>query len=168
MKISELLCEAHHSLFHTQEIGPWKVLIDSHFIVSLAHKGVRLEDASHILAYSCVLPDVWQTVPIGKGAYFQDANTWISLYIKRIGPNELRLETVLPPSEKPKPPMFRRLVPKSTYTIKPKDQKMISQMGAETKLRGRDAVSQEIENLLNTPMNREQRRRLEKRLRTKK
>ena len=163
MKITEIIQEAHHSITKTTKIGPWTVQIDSHALVSIAHKGVKLSDFTNIVTYSCLAPDIYQQVPVGKGVYFQDVNTLVSIYVTRVSDDTLRVETVLPPSQKPKPPFYRRPVPSSDRQDS-QVEKTLQAMQAKTQALGRDAVSQELERI--TPamnnLNREQRRRLQK------
>lgn len=169
----EFINEAHHSIMKTLTIGKWKVLIDSHAFVSMAARGISPLDLSNIVTYACIFPDIVGTIPIGKGAYFQDVNTMISVYLHRLSETEIRVETVLSPDMNPKPPMFRRPVPINKMALDPKIKqgqelmaKKIQQHGPE----GRDIVSKEIETditpLLN--LNRADRRKLNRKLQRKK
>ncbi len=170
MKILEIIQEAHHSIINTIKMGRWTVHLDSHAMVSVAHKGVSLEHFSNIISYSCFLPNVYETVPIGKGVFFQDVNTMISIYVHRLAENELRVETVLPPSEIPKPPMFRRPVPITDQKPTSKITKSMNAMRAASQERGRDAVSQDLEKLapIYQNLNREERRKMYKMMRRSK
>lgn len=173
MRAIEFIVEAHHSIIKTMTIGPWQVQIDSHAFVSMVARGVSPLDFSNIVTYACVYPDIVDTIPIGKGAYFQDVNTMISVYLHRLGENEIRVETVLGPDMKPKPPMFRRPVPVNTTKLDPKIKqgqdalaKRIQQHGPE----GRDVVSKEIETDVTPWLNlgRAERRALNRKLKRKK
>ena len=172
MRASEFIVEAHHSIIKTMPIGPWKVQIDSHAFVSMAARGVSPLDFSNIVTYACLYPDIVDTIPIGKGAFFQDVNTMVSVYLHRIGENEIRIETVLGPDMKPKPPMFRRPVPVNTMKLDPRTKqgqdalaKRIQQHGPE----GRDVVSKEIETDVTPWLNlgRAERRALNRKLKRK-
>jgi len=166
MKITEIISEAHHSILSKTKIGPWTVHLDSHALVSVAHKGVPLEDFSNIITYSCLAPDVYQKVPIGKGVFFQDVNTMISIYVTRLSETDLRVETVLPKSEIPKPPMFRRPVPFHGIKRPEKVDRSLRYMRAASLDRGRDAVSQDMEKAAaSMPATRQQRRHIEKQMR---
>ena len=145
MKITEIISEAHHSIVTSAKVGPWIVHMDSHALVSVAHKGVPLADFSNIVNYSCLLPDVYQKVPIGKGVFFQDVNTMISIYVKRLSETELVVETVLPKSEIPKPPMFRRPVPPHKIKHSKEVNQTLDAMRAASLDQGRDAISQDME-----------------------
>lgn len=161
MRIKEILTEAHHSIVKTLQIGPWQVQVDSHFLVSLAHKGVDIKTATSIVTYSALQPDIYQTVPVGKGVFYQDVNTMVSIYVHRVNQNTIRVETVLPPSEIPKPPMFRRPVPPNETPRMRAVDRNIEFMRKQTQLRGRDAVSQDLEKTIPYQnLNRAQRRQL--------
>lgn len=173
MRASEFITEAHHSILKTITIGAWKVQIDSHAFVSMTARGVSPLDFSNIVTYACIYPDIVDTIPIGKGAYFQDVNTMISVYLHRLGEREIRVETVLGPDMKPKPPMFRRPVPINKMALDPKIKqgqewmaKRINQQGPE----GRDNVSKEIETDIAPIMNlnRADRREFMRKLKRKK
>jgi hypothetical protein len=161
MKISEIILEAHHSILATTKIGPWNVQFDSHAFASIANRGIPPEDYTNIASYMCFLPDVFPTVPVGRGAYFQDTNTRISIYATRVTKDTIRIETVLGPDMQPKPPLFRRPVPPST--VKHKNPLDLSQLRARTQVLGRDAVSQELEKIKPLmPVNRAERRKFSK------
>jgi hypothetical protein len=167
MKITEIISEAHHSIISKTKIGPWTVHLDSHAMVSVAHKGVPLEDFSNIVTYSCLSPDVYQRVPIGKGVFFQDVNTMISIYVTRLSETDLRVETVLPKSEIPKPPMFRRPVPFHGMKRPKEVNSALNAIRADSLDRGRDAVSQDMEKSATSManLNRQQRREFDKQMR---
>lgn len=191
MKVNEIITEAHHSIIASDKIGKWTVHIDSHAFVSISHRGVSLGDVVNILTFFCkYIPEI-DTIPRGKGAYIQDTNTLVSLYIRRSKsyPTDLTLETVLSPSMKPSPPLFRRSVPPPTEDMidSPELKSMMAATRRETTARGRDAVSQDFEALKpkidalrlskqnNTfqpnaepPLNREQRRAMAKMMRKQK
>ena len=164
MKVHEILLEAHHSILTTFPAGPWKVEIDSHATVSLADRNIPLHKFTAMITYMCSLPDVLPTVPVGRGAYFQDTNTRISIYVTRTADKTVRVETVLSPTMAPKAPLFRRPVPDwQPKGRKPND---LPAMQADIKARGRDAVSQDLEQLRPLmPVNREQRRQFAKKMR---
>jgi hypothetical protein len=161
MKVHEILNEAHHSILTTFPAGPWKVEIDSHAVVSRAERNIPLHIFTAIITYMCSLPDVLPTIPVGRGAYFQDTNTRISIYVTRTADKTVRVETVLSPAMRPKAPLFRRPVPAwQPKGHKPDD---LAPMQADIKARGRDAVSQDLEQLKPLmPVNREQRRQFDK------
>ena len=161
MKVHEILNEAHHSILTSFLAGPWKVEIDSHALVSRAERNIPLHTFTAIITYMCSLPDVLPTIPVGRGAYFQDTNTRISIYVTRTADKTVRVETVLSPSMRPKAPLFRRPVPAWQPKVhKPDD---LAPMQADIKARGRDAVSQDLEQLKPLmPVNREQRRQFDK------
>jgi hypothetical protein len=166
MRIKEILTEAHHSIVKTLRIGPWQVQLDSHFLVSVAHKGIDIKTATSIVTYSALQPDIYQTVPVGKGVFYQDVNTMISIYVHRVNQNTIRVETVLPPSEIPKPPMFRRPVPPNETPRNPDVDRAVDYIRKQSQLKGRDAVSQEIEKIKPyIDLNRAQRRKLYKPIR---
>ena len=173
MRAREFVTEAHHYRMATQQMGPWTVHIDSHAFVTMADRSISPGDVVNMLSFACrSVPEI-KTIPRGKGAYFQDTNTMISIYIKRSDsyPNELTLETVLPPEMAPTPPLFRRPVPphdmRDTPLIKSGQQAMRQKIQSV----GRDAVSQDVESMMpamqasmnqppapDAPLNREQRR----------
>lgn len=162
MKINEILTEAHHSILLTLPIGPWKVQIDSHAYATLPARNIPLENFTNMISYMCYLPDVLPTIPVGRGAYFQDTNTAISIYVTRVSDNVVRVETVLDRTMKPKQPLFRRPVPAPDMkNLKPVD---YGSMKADVQARGRDAVSQDIEKNLQPimPVNRAERRKFAK------
>jgi hypothetical protein len=164
MKVREILNEAHHSIIATFPAGPWKVEIDSHAIVSQVDRNIPLSAFTAMITYMCSLPDVLPTIPVGRGAYFQDINTRISIYVTRTADKTVRVETVLSPTMAPKAPLFRRSVP----AWQPKDRQPddLTPMRADIKARGRDAVSQDLEQLKPLmPVNREQRRQFAKQMR---
>lgn len=145
MRANEFITEAHHSILYTMSLGPWRVLVDSHAVVSMVARNVSLIDFSNIITYACVYPDVAATIPLGKGAYVQDINTMVSIYLHRLSENEIRVETVLGPDMKPKPPLFRRSVPNTgNKKIQPKFQQMQAKLAQDIQLHGRDAISQKI------------------------
>jgi hypothetical protein len=163
MRFKEIISEAHHSILSTTRIGPWNVQFDSHAFVTIADRNIPPEQYTNIVTYMCFLPDVLPTIPVGRGAYFQDTNTKISVYVTRVSVDTVRVETVLGPDMPPKPPLFRRPVPPSSVKHKKLD---LSRLRADTQARGRDAVSQDMEKLQPmVPRNREERRRLDKAMR---
>jgi len=166
MRASEFITEAHHSIYKTVNIGPWRVQIDTHAITSMAARDVSASDFSDIVTYACGYPNIVDTIPIGKGAYFQDVSSMISVYFHRLSENEIRVETVLSPDMKPKPPMFRRPVPKTNRKPTPAMQKRTEYMAQQTRELGRDAVSQKLATIAN--MNRADRRALSRASKRKK
>jgi len=169
MRASEFITEAHHSILKTITIGPWRVQIDTHAVVSMASRGVSPIDLSNIITYACVFPDIAATVPIGKGAYFQDINTMVSVYFHRLGENEIRIETVLGPDMKPKPPLFRRSVPTTNRKVDAKFQQNQSIMAQDVQKYGRDAISQKISAIAPVlSMNRADRRAFDRSIKRKK
>lgn len=150
MRANEFVTEAHHYRMITQKMGPWTVHIDSHAFVTVADRGIGLADVVNILSFACFNVPELKTIPRGKGAYFQDTNTLISLYIKRSDhyPNELTLETVLSPDMRPTPPLFRRSVP--AHTIQEPANVTAGQANMQKRIQavGRDAVSQDVESMM--------------------
>ena len=144
MRASEFITEAHHSIMKTMTIGSWRVLIDSHAVVSMTARNVSPITFSNIITYACIYPDVAATIPIGKGAYVQDTNTLVSVYLYRLSENEIRVETVLGPDMKPKSPMFRRPIPSTTRKTSPIMQQNLDYMARQAQQYGRDAVSQKL------------------------
>jgi hypothetical protein len=171
MKIQEILTEAHHGVLMTLPFGPWQVQIDSHAYATIPHRGIPLESFVGIVSYMCSLPDVLPTIPVGKGAYFQDTNTAISIYVTRVADDTVRVETVLDRTMKPKQPLFRRPVPHWSPNPAKKrvTDKTMQAIQKTTQQRGRDAVAQDAELIQPlTVMNRAQRREFEKKLRRSK
>ena len=174
MRARAFTTEAHHYRMITGSMGPWTVHIDSHAFVTVADRGIKLADVVNILTFACLRVPELKTIPLGKGAYFQDTNTLISLYLKRSDhyPNEITLETVLSPDMRPTPPLFRRAV--LSHNIKEPKHVTSGQQAMRQKIQsvGRDAVSQDVEsmmpafnaktNALGIPQNREERRALDK------
>ena len=164
MKVHEIINEAHHSILASFPAGPWKVEIDSHAMVSQVDRNIPLHIFTAIITYMCSLPDVLPTIPVGRGAYFQDTNTRISIYVTRTADKTIRVETVLSPAMMPKAPLFRRPVP--AWQPKSRQPDDLAPMQADIKARGRDAVSQDLEQLKPLmPVNREQRRQFAKQMR---
>lgn len=168
MKSYEFLKEAHHSIVATSKIGPWNVQIDSHAMVTLPERDISVATFSNIITHMCFMPNLLDSIPIGRGAYFQDTNSLVSLYLTRVGGDTIRVETALSPDMKPKPPLFRRPVPVSTIKSSKKDKEAAKLIRAKTLSHGRDAVSQDFEKNMSTPLNREQRRSMQKRIRRSK
>jgi hypothetical protein len=181
MRASEFITEAHHHRIGSQEIGQWTVHIDSHALVTIADRDIQLGDVINILTFACKYVPELKTIPRGKGAYFQDTNSLVSIYIRRSEhyPNELTLETVLGPKMTPSPPLFRRSVPPTPQDLQdtPSLRASKAAMRKHTQAQGRDAVSQDIEGMMpaikdysarrsaaapEVPLNREQRRALNK------
>lgn len=164
MKIKEIIFEAHHSIIATFPSSKWKVEIDSHAMVSQVDRNIPLHQFTNMITYMCSLPDVLPTIPVGRGAYFQDTNTRVSIYVTRTADKTVRVETVLSPTMKPKAPLFRRPVPAWTPKgYKPDD---YGTMQADIQARGRDAVSQDLEQIKPfMPVNRQQRRQFAKQMR---
>ena len=144
MRATEFVTEAHHSILKVMQMGQWRVHIDSHAMVSAAARGVDAADFSNIISYATHIPNTLSTIPVGKGAYFQDVNTMISVYIHRLGQDELRVETVLGPDMSPKPPMFRRPVPAHNLKVEPSLKQAQAAMRKQTQQHGRDYVSQKL------------------------
>ena len=181
MRADEFLNEAHHHRIITRQIGTWTVHIDTHLIATIADRDIVVGDVVNILSFACRYVPELKTIPLGKGAYFQDTNTLVSLYLKRSQhyPNEITLETVLSPTQAPTPPLFRRSVPQHDMPDTPKIKAGKEMMRQYTQTLGRDAVSQDLETLApkinakqyytapetEVPLNREQRRALNKYLR---
>lgn len=179
MRAQEFVTEAHHHRIGSQEIGQWTVHIDSHALVTIADRDIQLGDVVNILTFACKYVPELKTIPRGRGAYFQDTNTLVSVYIRRSEhyPNELTLETVLSPNMKPSAPLFRRPVPPTPQDMQdtPALKAQKAAMRRDTQAQGRDAVSQDIEGMMpdirayaarprsaEAPLNREQRRALNK------
>jgi hypothetical protein len=169
MKISEIITEAHHSILTTINIEPWRVQIDTHAFANMAARGISLRNFTSIVSYACTFPDILDTIPIGKGAFFQDINTMISVYLHRLSENEIRVETVLSPDMKPKPPMFRRPVPIDNRKDDPKIQRKQAFIAQKVQQQGVDAVSQKLSTIgpIST-MNRANRREFSRFLKRKK
>jgi hypothetical protein len=68
----------------------------------------------------------------------------VSVYLHRLSENEIRVETVLGPDMKPKPPMFRRPVPSSNKKTTRVMQQNLDHMARQAQQHGRDAVSQKL------------------------
>lgn len=169
MRSCEFISEAHHSILATRQIGPWNVHIDTHAIASQASRGIDLADFTNIITHACFLPNTLNTIPVGKGAYFQDLNTRISIYIYRLGNDELRIETVLGPDMKPKPPMFRRAVPSHNIKIDPRVNPAQNAVAQVAQQHGRDYVSQHLSDLAPIAnMNRTDRRAFNRLMKKKK
>ena len=166
MRASEFITEAHHGILKTVTVGPWSVQIDTHATVSMASRGVSPSTFSDIVTYACSSPNIVDTIPIGKGAYFQDVNTMVSVYLHRLSENEIRVETVLGPDMKPKPPMFRRPIPSTTRKPSAIMQKNLNYMAQQAQELGRDAVSQKLATISN--LNRADRRALKRSSKRKK
>ena len=187
MKIKEVVTEAHHSRLISKKIGEWTVHLDSHLMATIPARRIPLEDVVNIIDYACLEVPELKTIPRGKGAYFQDTNTNLSIYIRRNQhyPDQITIETVLSPDMTPSPPLFRRAVPAHDFKFNKKHQERMDYYYQQAQERGRDAVSQdletavlnrdkkpeemspeEIDNFRQT-LNREQRRALDKRLRKK-
>jgi hypothetical protein len=190
MKITEIITEAHHHRMGSSQIGQWMVHIDTHAFVTLSSRNVSVGDAMNILNFACKYVPELKTIPRGKGAYFQDTNSLISLYLKRSKdyPMDITLETVLDSSMKPTPPLFRRPVPPTPEDMQdtPNMKAGAELMRQQVQAKGRDAVSQDIEGMMPAmnayragqehkpdpdyvvePQNREQRRAFDKYLRKK-
>ena len=187
MKIKEVIAEAHHSRLVSSKIGEWTVHVDSHLIASAAARRIPLEDVGNMVTYACLAVPELKTIPRGKGAYFQDTNTNLSIYIRRNQhyPDQITIETVLSPEMTPTPPLFRRAVPAHNLKVNKRNQTNLDYYHRQAQERGRDAVSQDLEtamlsrgkkpedmspeelDILRRPMNREQRRSLDKYLRKK-
>lgn len=163
MRIKEIISEAHHSIVKSLQMGPWMVHIDSHALVSAPVRDVSLSVLTALIRYAAYTPNMYDTVPVGRGAYLQDLNTRASIYVKRVSQDELRIETVLGPDMRPSEPLFRRPIPAANVRIDPRDarrQALVKQQALE---RGRDAVSQDMEQFKDlAPQNRHQRRALDK------
>ena len=166
MRANEFISEAHHSILNTVTRGPWSVQIDTHAVASMASRGVSPSDFSDIVNYACKAPDTLNTIPIGKGVYFQNINNMVSVYILRLSENEIRVETVLGPDMKPKPPMFRRPIPSTTRKPSPRMQQNLDYMARQAQELGRDAVSQKLATIPN--LNRADRRALSRASKRKK
>lgn len=152
MRASEFITEAHHSRMLTWKLGTWTVHIDSHAFVSLPERDIALHDFVNILTFACKYVPELKDIPRGKGAYFQDTNTLVSLYLRRSQhyPSEITVETALGPNMKPKPPLFRRSVPPPDYQDTDDMKRTAVSMRDRTMTHGRDKVSQDIEDLIPT------------------
>jgi hypothetical protein len=144
MKIQEVIQEAHHSIVKTITIDPWSLQVDSHAIATAADRSIPLHTLTNIVSFACAIPGLFDTVPVGRGAYFQDTNTGISVYIHRLSDRVLRWETVLSPGMRPKPPLFRRPVPASQLKPQADVDRNQARMRQQTQQRGRDSVSQDL------------------------
>jgi hypothetical protein len=168
MRATEFLTEAHHSRLFTQKMGKWNVHFDSHFLVTVSARNISLPFVSHMISYIFYNLDDIETIPRGKGAYIQDTNTLISVYIKRSNsyPTDFTIETVLSPDMKPTPPLFRRSFPAAPKSLKdkPHDRKMQDKIRKDVEQKGRDKVSQDLSDIGFKPqlLNRANRRTLSK------
>ena len=171
MKITEIICEAHHSIVKSTTIGNWIVDIDSHFIVTLADRNVlNPKVVTNIVTQVCLGSQALTKVPRGTGVFVQDTVSNISIYLYRYKnkPNQLRLETVLTPDMHPKEPIIRIAIPPTDDTkIPAKHQKAMDQMKKSIQSSDRDTVSQSLEKNKDTmdamsKMNRQQRRAFNK------
>ena len=175
MRAREFTTEAHHYRMTTQRMGYWKVHLDSHAVVTIADREIDSGSVMNILEFACRNVPELKTIPLGKGAYFQDTNTLISLYLKRSDhyPDEITLETVLSSDMRPTPPLFRRSVPPTPRNMQDTARMKANKqaMKQKTQALGRDVVSQDIESMMpdlkaamnqppapDAPLNREQRR----------
>ena len=187
MKIKEVVTEAHHSRLISKKIGEWTVHLDSHLMATIPARRIPLADVVNLINYACLEVPELKTIPRGKGAYFQDTNTNLSIYIRRNQhyPDQITIETVLSPDMTPTPPLFRRSVPAHDFKMNKTHQERMDYYHQQAQERGRDAVSQDLETAvlnrgkkpedmspeeidkLRQKMNREQRRSLDKYLRKK-
>jgi len=152
MKISEIVQKkplAHHSVMTTITVGPWQVQLDTHALASRVdpQRSVPQHEFVAIMNSACNTPGTLDTIPIGRGAFFQDTNTRVSLYFKRLDQHTLRLETVLGAGQQPKPPLFRRPVtPWQPNAQRVQRQQAIDQqLAQQVQQRGRDSLSQDLE-----------------------
>ena len=173
MRAADFIIEAHHSRLATHKAGQYTVHIDSHFLVTTAARNIPLKFISRFINYTFIMIPEIETIPRGQGAYVQDTNSLISIYIRRSKsyPLEFTVETVLSPGMKPTPPFFRRSFPFSPdeHKTDPRTAKAQAKMAKDIEQRGRDAVSQDLEDMPIKPhlMNRQQRRALAKQRRRK-
>lgn len=169
MRAFEFITEAHHHIYKVVQVGPWAVHFDSHAEASRIDRQVSQHDVNNILIHACNQPETLSTIPQGRGAYYQDVNTRVSLYLHRLGPDSIRFETVLDASLTPNPPMFRRAVPPHGQKPSVKSRNMDAALRDYTQKKGRDALSQAMQNTQDAPpLNREQRRMLDKKFRLNK
>jgi len=151
MKIFEIVQRqpAHHSIMTTVTIGPWQVQLDTHALASRVdpQRAVPQHEFVAIMISACNTPGTLDTIPLGRGAFFQDTNTRVSLYFKRLDQHTLRLETVLGADQQPKPPLFRRAVsPWQPNAQRVQQQQAIDQQLAQrVQQQGRDSLSQDLE-----------------------
>jgi len=152
MKISEIVQKkppAHHSVMHTITVGPWQVQLDTHALASRVdpQRSVPQHVFVNIMNSACNTPGTLDTIPIGRGAFFQDTTTRVSLYFKRLDQHTLRLETVLGAGQQPKPPLFRRPVTpwQPPPRIVQQQQAIDQQLAQQVQQRGRDSLSQDLE-----------------------
>ena len=171
MKILELITEAHHATYMKFQYGPWRVELDTHLIASQLERKIQLADITNIIDWVTKQPDILSTIPLGRGAFFQDVRTAISIYFSRLEQDLVRVETVLPPTMKPKPPLFRRPVPPHDLPPLTRQQKRgqdrLTKMAQQ---QGRDAVSQHLASMKPTidaisQLNRSDRRAFKRSLR---
>jgi hypothetical protein len=173
MRAQEFLTEAHHARLATHKAGRYTVHIDSHFLATTAARNIPLRFISRFINYTFIMIPEIETIPRGKGAYVQDTNSLISIYIRRSNsyPLEFTVETVLSPDMKPTPPFFRRSFPftPNEYKTDPRTIKAQTKMAKDVEQRGRDAVSRDLEDMPFKPqlINRQQRRALAKQARRK-
>lgn len=174
MRANEFITEAHHHRVLTHKIGKWTVHFDSHLMATIPARDIPLEFAIYMINYVFWnIPDI-DTIPRGKGAYIQDTNSLVSIYIKRSQsyPTEFTVETILAPSMKPTPPLFRRPVPpnpKFSQDNKKQKEKM-AKFKKDAEERGRDAVSQDLSQSMDNfkKLNRKQRREFLRAVKSKK
>lgn len=149
MKIKEIVAEAHHSRLTTAPIGKWNVHIDTHLFVTAAARDISTSTTSNIITYAFTMVPEIEKIPRGQGAFFQDTNTLISIYILRSKsyPNEFTVQTILSPEMKISPPLFRRPVPPAYWEDTPEMKAGAELIRQQVKAKGRDAVSQDLENM---------------------
>lgn len=172
MRAIEFITEAYHSKLATQELGKWTVHIDSHAFVSLTDRNISLRDFTNILSYAFVVAsDNIEKIPRGTGAFIQDINTNISVYVSKSKsfPLDITVETVLAPTMTPKDPVIKIAVPLDTRPDAPAVLKAKTSMKKKIDASSRDDMAQQLDNFKDRPpLNREQRRALDKQMRSKK
>lgn len=158
----------HHCIINTTTIGDWIIDIDSHFIVTVVDRSDKfnVKDVNNVIVYSCMYSEELKKVTRGTGVFIHDTKSRISVFLHRYKnqPNRLRVETVLTPDMVPKDHIIMVTVPAINNKMSRKDIKKFDEMRIDTRTRGRDSVSQELEKNKDViySMNRNERRAFRK------
>jgi hypothetical protein len=168
MRAKEFINEAYHSKLVTSKIGDWNVHVDSHAFVSHVDRNITLGVFTNIITSACLMasPEL-EKIPRGTGAFIQDINTKISIYVSKSKsfPRDITVETVLSPTMTPKEPVIRIDAPPNTIKELPRTVKATSALKKDIQAKGRDEVAQTL--IAPPPMNREQRRAWKKKMRAR-
>lgn len=176
MRIYEIIAEnteaMHHSLTPWQRVDHgYELAYDTHGLGRAGERSISTRDLVGLVAYSFAHNRV-RDIPRGTSSYIHDTRTGNSIVLERLKSYPFRfiIRSAMDPSRPPGNPVISVHAPPATLTKSQENffDMFLKNVGDAVRDRGINAVSQDLEQGQHfMPMNRELRRRLERKQKSK-